>query len=178
MSQASITKQLQSKRQEKLEGLKAMVWDLQPKLMNLFRQDPVLIELEETLDTVKEYFLDDAKKDFKSEADEIDILNKNGHFAYVCSRMEYYKELEKKMGDDTNRINKVTNRAKGLVHKLTNFELDKDFLRRKLTEEFKKRNLLKAEPRVQVPQNPNRINLDGAKLDQPAKPSQSKQIYI
>ena len=74
-----------------MEKFKSMVWDLHPKIMNLFRQNPILIELEETLDSVKEYFIDfngktyeyslspeDAKRGFKEEVEEIEILNKNG----------------------------------------------------------------------------------------------------
>lgn len=87
----NIQTQLKERRQEFMEKLKSMVWDLHPKIMNLFRQNPILIELEETLDSVKEYFVDfngktyeyslspeDAKRGFKEEVDEIEILNKNG----------------------------------------------------------------------------------------------------
>jgi hypothetical protein len=54
----SIQKQLKDRRLVFMEKFKAMVWDLHPKIMNLFRQNPILIELEETLDSVKEYFVD------------------------------------------------------------------------------------------------------------------------
>jgi adenylate kinase family enzyme len=141
LSPDNIEKQMQEMRGKNMECLKTMIWDMHPKLMNLFRENQVLIELEETLDTVKEYFSEDAKKNFKDEVDEIDILNKNGHFAYVCSKMDYYKDLEQRMGDATVRINKAAQRAKILVKKLTNFKLNKDFLKKMLVEEFKKRNL-------------------------------------
>lgn len=124
-----------------MEQLKDMIWGSHPKLMNLFRDNQVLIDLEETLDTVKEYFADDTKKQFKDEVDEIDILNKNGHFAYVCSRMDYYKDLEQRMGDTADTINQAAKRAKILVDKLTNFKLNKEALKKMLVEEFKKRNI-------------------------------------
>lgn len=53
----SIQKQLKERRLVFMEKFKSMVWDLHPKIMNLFRQNPILIELEETLDSVKEYFV-------------------------------------------------------------------------------------------------------------------------
>ena len=90
-SAESIQNQLKERRQIFMEKFKSMVWDLHPKIMNLFRQNPILIELEETLDSVKEYFIDfngktyeyslspeDAKRGFKEEVEEIEILNKNG----------------------------------------------------------------------------------------------------
>lgn len=107
----NLEQHMKELRAANLEKLKSMIWDLHPRLMNLFRENPVLIELEETLDTVKEYFTEEAKKEFKDEVDEIDILNKNGHFAYVCSRMDHYKNLEQKMGAAAVRITKATARA-------------------------------------------------------------------
>jgi hypothetical protein len=161
LSPDNIEKQMQEMKGKNMECLKAMIWDLHPKLMNLFRENQVLIELEETLDTVKEYFSEDAKKNFKDEVDEIDILNKNGHFAYVCSKMDYYKDLEHRMGDATVRINKAAQRAKVLVKKLTDFKLNKDFLKKMLVEEFKKRDLdCNSAPKITEPQQ--KINLVGS----------------
>lgn len=132
-------------KEEKLKNsqhLKALIWDLHPKMMNQISNNPVLIELEETLDMVREYFTDEPRKAFKDEVDEIDILNKNGHFAFVCSKMDYYNDLDKRMSDDTTKLTKATARAKMLVSKLTNFKLNKEMLRKMLREEFSKRKLL------------------------------------
>ena len=87
----NIQTQLKDRRARFMDKFKSMVWDLHPKIMNLFRQNSILIELEETLDSVKEYFVDfngktyeyshspeDAKRGFKEEVEEIEILNKNG----------------------------------------------------------------------------------------------------
>jgi hypothetical protein len=157
LSPGHIEKEFTELRDKNMEALKNMIWDLHPKLMNLFRENQVLIDLEETLDTVKEYFVDDTKKSFKDEVDEIDILNKNGHFAYVCSRMDYYKDLEQRMADTTQTISKASNRAQILVKKLTNFKLNKDYLKKMLVDEFKRRNIdcsgkpaVQAKPRVNV----------------------------
>lgn len=137
LSSENIQKQINENRIGFMEKFKTMVWDLHPKIMNLFRQNPVLIELEETLDAVKEFFSAEAKKNFKDDVEEISVLNKNGgfgrvydlgHFAYVCSRMDYYKELERRMEDATIKINKATARAKILVNQLTDYKLNKEFL--------------------------------------------------
>ena len=143
-----------------MDHIKTKIWDLHPVIMNLFRQNPTLIELEETLDTVKEYFGEEAKKEFKDWVDEIDILNKNGHFAYVCSRMDYYKDLEKRMDWVTGKINKARARAKALVQQLTDFTLNEEFLLKMLAAEFEKRHLqVASESNVQSSANPEKVDL-------------------
>lgn len=161
MSPENVEQHMKQMRSAHWDKLKGIISGLQPQLMDLFRRNPVLVELEETLDTVKEYFVEDAKREFKSEVDEIDILNKNGHFAYVCSRMAHYKELEDRMANATVRINKATARAKVLVSKLTNFKLNKGFLQKMLREEFSKRGLDVERPKVS-PARPERVSLTGA----------------
>jgi hypothetical protein len=55
--------------------------------------------------------------------------------------MDYYKDLERRMEEATVRINKATARAKILVNQLTDFKLNKDFMRKMLHSEFQRRNL-------------------------------------
>jgi hypothetical protein len=43
--------------------------------------------------------------------------------------MDHYKDLEKRMEEATVRINKATTRAKILVNQLTDFKLNKEFLK-------------------------------------------------
>ena len=55
--------------------------------------------------------------------------------------MDHYKDLERRMDEATVRINKATARAKILVNQLTDFKLNKEFLKKMLSNEFSRRNL-------------------------------------
>lgn len=153
ISPENIELQMKELRKQYMDKVKALIWDLHPKIMNMFRQNPVLIELEETLDTVKEYFTDEPKNAFKEEIEEIDMLNEKGYFAYICSRMDHYKDLGQRMQDATTKINKAKGRAKVLVSQLTDFTLNKEFLKKMLDDEFKKRNLQVSESELQSARN-------------------------
>ena len=59
--------------------------------------------------------------------------------------MDYYKDLERRMEEATVKINKASARAKILVHQLTDFKLNKNFLRKMLHNEFERRNLNSSE---------------------------------
>jgi hypothetical protein len=173
LEEGNLREQMKQRREAKMEHLKALLWSMHGKIMSQFRGNKTLVELEETLDTVKEFFHEESTQQFKEEVEELDMLNKNGHFSYICSRMDHYKELEKEMSNSTSRIKRATGKAKILVGQLTGIGLKREVIRQLLFNEFKKNGLYVEDVIYQAPPRPS-LNVNSGLQKEEQKRPQSK----